>query len=191
MTLTSFGYASLRSDKIDDWADYGAKFLGLQLVERTQVGAEVPHGRPQAAHRRLVGGGAERRFGWEVEDAAALDALAGRLESGQGRRRARAGGRRGRLRGVREAIRFAGSRRQRAGGLPRRREADAPFVPGRPISGFRTGTLGMGHVVLHVKNVEDLRWFYQDVLGFRLSDYMLARSRRSSSISIRATTAWP
>ena len=36
MTLTSFGYASLRSDKIDDWADYGAKFLGLQLVERTK-----------------------------------------------------------------------------------------------------------------------------------------------------------
>ena len=51
--------------------------------------------------------------------------------------------------------------------------ADAPFAPGRPISGFRTGTLGMGHVVLHVKNVEDLRWFYQDVLGFRLSDYIL------------------
>jgi catechol 2,3-dioxygenase-like lactoylglutathione lyase family enzyme len=31
----------------------------------------------------------------------------------------------------------------------------------------------MGHVVLHVKNVEDLRWFYQDVLGFKLSDYIL------------------
>ena len=36
MTLSSFGYASLRSEKIDDWADYGAKFLGLQLVERTK-----------------------------------------------------------------------------------------------------------------------------------------------------------
>ena len=31
----------------------------------------------------------------------------------------------------------------------------------------------MGHVVLHVKNVDDLRWFYQDVLGFRVSDYIL------------------
>src|SRR5262245_56531420 len=36
MTLSSFGYASLRSDRIDDWAEYGAKFLGLQLVERTR-----------------------------------------------------------------------------------------------------------------------------------------------------------
>lgn len=31
----------------------------------------------------------------------------------------------------------------------------------------------MGHVVLNVENFEDAQWFYQDVLGFRLSDYML------------------
>jgi catechol 2,3-dioxygenase-like lactoylglutathione lyase family enzyme len=31
----------------------------------------------------------------------------------------------------------------------------------------------MGHVVLHVRSVEDLQWFYQDVLGFRLTDYAL------------------
>jgi len=35
MSVTSFGYASLRSDKLDDWAEYGPKFLGT----------EVPHGR--------------------------------------------------------------------------------------------------------------------------------------------------
>ncbi len=48
-----------------------------------------------------------------------------------------------------------------------------PFRPGRAISGFRTGPLGMGHVVLTVERVEDVLWFYQDVLGLRLSDYML------------------
>jgi catechol 2,3-dioxygenase-like lactoylglutathione lyase family enzyme len=31
----------------------------------------------------------------------------------------------------------------------------------------------MGHVVLHVKSVDDLLWFYQDVLDFGLSDYIL------------------
>jgi len=36
MSVTSFGYASLRSDKLDDWAEYGPKFLGLQLIERTR-----------------------------------------------------------------------------------------------------------------------------------------------------------
>src|SRR5215813_1615464 len=46
-----------------------------------------------------------------------------------------------------------------------------PFRPGRSISGFRTGPLGLGHVVLHVQNVDDIMPFYRDVLGFRLSDY--------------------
>ena len=31
----------------------------------------------------------------------------------------------------------------------------------------------MGHAVLHVKNIDDVMPFYRDVLGFRLSDYML------------------
>ena len=47
-----------------------------------------------------------------------------------------------------------------------------PFKPGRNISGFRTGPLGMGHAVLHVKDINDVIPFYRDVLGFRLSDYM-------------------
>src|SRR5439155_733271 len=48
-----------------------------------------------------------------------------------------------------------------------------PFKPGRSISGFRTGPLGMGHAVLHVKRIDDAVPFYRDVLGFRLSDYMV------------------
>ena len=35
MTLQSLGYVVLRSDRLDDWAAYGERFLGLQLVERT------------------------------------------------------------------------------------------------------------------------------------------------------------
>jgi 2,3-dihydroxybiphenyl 1,2-dioxygenase len=48
-----------------------------------------------------------------------------------------------------------------------------PFQPGRPISGFRTGSLGMGHAVLNVDDVEPLLRFYRDLLGFRVSDYGL------------------
>jgi catechol-2,3-dioxygenase len=47
------------------------------------------------------------------------------------------------------------------------------FKPGRSISGFRTGALGMGHAVLHVVNINDVPPFYRDVLGFHPSDYML------------------
>ena len=51
--------------------------------------------------------------------------------------------------------------------------ASDPFMPGRNISGFRTGALGLGHVVLHVERIEEMMEFYRDVLGFRLSDYFL------------------
>ena len=49
--------------------------------------------------------------------------------------------------------------------------ADTPFEPGRPISGFRTGPLGMGHAVLHTEDPEALLPFYRDLLGFRVSDF--------------------
>ena len=49
-----------------------------------------------------------------------------------------------------------------------------PFKPGRSISGFRTGPLGLGHVVLNVdtrETIDHLMTFYRDTLGFRLTDY--------------------
>src|SRR5690606_25255275 len=49
--------------------------------------------------------------------------------------------------------------------------ATDPFRPGRSISGFRTGPLGMGHVVLNVERIDRLLPFYTDVLGFKVSDY--------------------
>jgi 2,3-dihydroxybiphenyl 1,2-dioxygenase len=115
---------------------------------------------------------AENAFGWEVEDRAALDALAGRLEAAKVAV-ARLPAAIAEMRGVEEAIRFADPAGNALEAFHGAHTAAEPFEPGRPISGFRTGMLGMGHAVLHVKRVEDLRWFYQDVLGFRLSDYML------------------
>jgi len=49
---------------------------------------------------------------------------------------------------------------------------DTPFAPGRSISGFRTGPLGLGHAVLTVENIAPVMAFYVDVLGFGLSDYI-------------------
>ena len=48
-----------------------------------------------------------------------------------------------------------------------------PFRPGRAMSGFRTGPLGMGHIVMNVERIDEVLPFYQDLLGFRLSDYTL------------------
>ena len=51
--------------------------------------------------------------------------------------------------------------------------ADDDFVPGRPISGFKTGPLGMGHVVWQVEDSSPMLTFYRDVMKFSVSDYSI------------------
>ena len=111
-------------------------------------------------------------LGWAVTDAAALDALAARLDAHdvQVRRAPRA---LADERHVADLVVFqdpAGNRLEVFHGPA---IAGDPLRPGRPISGFRTGPLGMGHAVLNVKDPGPLLSFYRDLLGFRVSDYAL------------------
>src|SRR5258707_6653447 len=62
---------------------------------------------------------------------------------------------------------------------------DVPFSPGRSISGFRTGPLGLGHAVLTVENIDAVMPFYVDLLGFSVSYYM-QRPFRSDFFHINA-----
>ena len=123
------------------------------------------------AHRLLVHAGhGAPYFGWEIADAPALEAAASHL----------------RARGVQvqaptadelAARRVAGLlwftdplgyRFELFHGLA---DADQPFEPARPLNGFRTGALGLGHAVLSAPDIDSVVPFYRDVLGFRLSDY--------------------
>lgn len=158
MELKAFGYAALKTSNLEDWADFGPRFLGLQLVERTRSAIAF---RMDDRKQRIVVSAEDdfaQVFGWEVDDAASLDSLAGRLEAAHvsvSRMTASACA----MRGVTAGLCFAdplGNRLEAFHGAA----VDArPFTPGRPISGFRTGPLGMGHVVLNVANFEDAQWF--------------------------------
>jgi 2,3-dihydroxybiphenyl 1,2-dioxygenase len=111
-------------------------------------------------------------FGWEVKDAAALDAIAARIEAA-GTKVARGSRALADERHVKDLIVLndpAGNRLEIFHGAE---TASDPFKPGRNISGFRTGPLGMGHVVMHFERIGDVMKFYQDVLEFRVSDYWL------------------
>jgi 2,3-dihydroxybiphenyl 1,2-dioxygenase len=170
MTLQSLGYVGVRSDRIGDWADYGEAFLGLQLVERSR---SLLRFRMDDRKQRIVvtrEQDAEHLFGFEVESLTAAEALAGRLEAANVPVRPLPASDLA-LRGITGGIRFADPAGTALEAFWGPEAADTPFRAGRAISGFRTGTLGMGHVVLHVPRIDDLRWFYEDVLGFRLSDY--------------------
>jgi 2,3-dihydroxybiphenyl 1,2-dioxygenase len=112
-----------------------------------------------------------RFFGWEVQDAADLEALAARLEQAgvavTAEPRTLADARR-----VRGLISFSDPAGNRLEAFYGAEIDDTPFSPGRSISGFRTGPLGLGHAVLTVENIDAMMPFYVDLLGFGLSDYI-------------------
>jgi len=49
---------------------------------------------------------------------------------------------------------------------------DPPFQPARPMAGFKTGSLGFGHVVLRSTDRDESAGLLTKVLGFKVSDYI-------------------
>ena len=172
MTLQALGYVGFGSSALDDWRQFGTGLVGLQAVERSAslLAFRMDDRKQRIVIDRSLPEG-ERFFGWEVADAAALDALAAKLDKAGVAVAAES-------QPLADARRVSGliSFRDPAGN---RLEAfygaeidDTAFKPGRSISGFRTGPLGLGHAVLTVLRIDAVMSFYVDVLGFGLSDYM-------------------
>ncbi len=130
--LTAPGYIGVRSARLDDWGAYATRLLGMQQVDR---GGAVRAFRVDDRKQRLVVTGDEGEglgfLGWETADAAAIDALAARLD--------RHGVK------VSRAPRSLADKRRVADDPPGNRleafhgpaVANDPLRPGRPISGFR------------------------------------------------------
>ena len=173
MELQSLGYVGITSDKLADWSQFATGLLGMQVIERSRSSLAL---RMDDRKQRLIVDSDSRNgcsfFGWEVADRAALERMAAHLEA------CRVAVTRepqslADQRCVAELISFSdpvGNRLELFHGAA---VAETAFAPGRCISGFRTGPLGVGHAVLTTDNVERLIPFYRDVLGFRLSDYTL------------------
>jgi len=167
----ALGYVGIRAKNTEDWSSYGRDLLGLQLVDQSRSTLAF---RMDDRKQRIVidadGGEGIKFFGWEVADAAALDAFAGHLE-GKGIKVARGSRALADERRVADLIVLNDPVGNRLEIFHGGEVTSEPFRPGRNISGFRTGALGLGHVVLHVERFEDVMQFYHDTLGFRVSDY--------------------
>src|ERR1700722_14581673 len=172
MEIRGLGYVGVGASDLSDWTTFATSWLGMQMIERGNTARAF---RMDDRAQRLVVDGSladgERYFGFEVADAAALRSLAGKLEAAgvavrQGAKALAD------QRFVRELISFDDPGGNHLEAFYGAAIADEPFRPGRSISGFRTGALGMGHVVFHVKNIDDLLGFYKDQLGFGISDYI-------------------
>lgn len=92
-SVQALGYVGVRAKNIEDWASYGQNLLGLQRVDKTRSSMAF---RMDDRKQRLVvdadGGQGIGFFGWEMADAASMDALGARLEA-RGTKVARARGR--------------------------------------------------------------------------------------------------
>ena len=174
MAICALGYLGIRSDRLEDWSDFASGLLGMMKIDR---GATALAFRMDDQMQRLLvsnePGDTLAFMGWEVETDEDLQSYAGRLEKvgvpvhlGS---RALAD-----RRFVRDLIWFEDPMGNRVELFVAPMIADDPFVPGRPIDGFKTGPLGMGHTVLHVRDIEVMLPFYRDLLDFRVSDYGLS-----------------
>ena len=172
--VTQLGYLGLSVKDVDEWERFAVDILGLQPNGRDEDGSLFL--RMDEYHHRFTvhpdGRDDVAYLGWEVADEHACHALAEQLEAagfevspGTAEEKA--------ARRVAGLIRF-----QDPNGIPSEvfygplMSFEKPFQSPRPISGFRTGELGLGHFVILVDNAEQSIHFYRDVLGMRISDYV-------------------
>lgn len=171
MQPIALGYIGVRARSLDDWSSYATRLLGMQVADRSQRSLAL---RMDDRRQRLVvsedGGEGIGFFGWEMADAASLDAAAARIEAGGIRieRGSRALCDERRVAGL---IAFSDPLANRIELFHGAEASTDPFVPARNISGFRTGPLGLGHVVLNVADIDPAIAFYRDTLGLKVSDY--------------------
>lgn len=170
MYIKSLGYVGVLATDLGEWERFAVTLLGMQ-AQTTAAGLTLRM--DDKPHRLLVqqcdrNGAAY--FGWEVSDTAALDSAGAALEA-KGVKVHRALPVETEIRRVADMLWFedpAGNRVELFHGSAK---AEHPFEPPRPMSGFRTGALGLGHIVLSVTSIDTVLSFYRDVLGFRMSDY--------------------
>jgi 2,3-dihydroxybiphenyl 1,2-dioxygenase len=173
MTLKSLAYIGLETARMDEWTAFSTDFLGMQLVDRAQSSRILRM--DERSQRFILGRGQSegRAFlGFECASLHELETLAGRLEK-HGTRVTVGTAALASQRQVQALITFHDPQGNSLEACWGPSVATDPFIPGRPISGFCTGPLGMGHAVMHVQNAPQLLPFYREVLGFGLSDYCL------------------
>jgi len=170
----ALGYVGVRAKDLGEWASYGSGLLGLQRIDKSRSTLAF---RMDDRKQRIIvdadGGEGIGFFGWEAADAAALDGLAGRLEAAQ-IKVARGSRALADERHVKDLIVLNDPQGNRLEIFHGAETTTDTFKPGRSISGFRTGPLGLGHIVLNVdtaETIERMTSFYRDTLGFRLTDY--------------------
>lgn len=176
MDIRGLGYVTLLSSDLAQWRQYASQVLGMMVAgsdddERLYLKMDERH------YRILVEKSTENGFGacgWEVPGKAALEHAVNVLEQADVQV-TRGTVAQAEVRKVQELVHFSdpdGNRHELFWGPL---QDFARFVSPVGVKGFVTNELGMGHVVLPAPSFERCRDFYEQVLGFGLSDLMKVR----------------
>ena len=179
--ISALGYLGVEVSDLDAFAGYATGVLGLMPAEGApKNGGDVRRYRLDAQAWRIearTGARDDLAFaGFEVAGAPELAALADRLTSA-GVEVTQGGSDLAADRGVCGLVTC-----RDPDGLgveiyygPSLR-TETPFVSPVGAPGFVTGQQGAGHIVLSTRDIAAARGFYQDLLGFRLSDVIRMRA---------------
>jgi biphenyl-2,3-diol 1,2-dioxygenase len=188
-SVTQLGYLGLNVKDLAEWERFAADILGLQSAGRDSAGALLL--RMDENHHRFIltqDPADDLGFiGWEVIDQPALRELSNQLRAAC-TEVTRGSSELARSRGVTELIQFHDPNgiacEAYYGPLMNFQE---PFHSSRPIGGFETGAMGLGHMVIGVDNAEQSLHFYRDVLGMRISDFIEMKMRRGAPLGLILT----
>lgn len=179
--ISNLGYVVIGSRKLAEWEDFAVNILGMQ-VGRHEPGQSLALRLDELQQRIVIEQGDEedlRAAGWMFKTVDALEAFVKQLREGGVEVRACS----------REE---AGRRRVEAlyacddpNGYTQEFFCGAQMAPShQPFRstrlrgpGFKTGDLGLGHVLIRAKDYAASMDFYQRHLGLRLSDFIRGEVR--------------
>lgn len=169
--VSRLGHVGVEISDLSAWRQFATRILGMEESGETEDGGRFFRV-DQMHHRLAVHPGSRDDIayaGWEVDDEAMLEALADRLRR-QGYGVVWGSESDARQRKVARLFRVADPDGLENEVFYALQDDATPFTPARDISGFVTGDLGMGHIVLCSADHEATLRFYRDGLGLKLSD---------------------
>ncbi|CAB3788771.1 Biphenyl-2,3-diol 1,2-dioxygenase [Paraburkholderia caffeinitolerans] len=170
--INALSYIVVQTPHMQAWVDQVTNHIGMQ-VEVLEAGKTMRIRADQKIQRFVVtatSGEPTMGMGFEVPDASTMQACMKALDAA-GYTTTPGTAEEIEFRGVQDMVHFVdndGLRLEIAYGL---KDASTEFKPGRPIGGFRTGKMGLGHVALITEHFEALSNLYRNVLGMNLTDY--------------------
>lgn len=171
MKIHSLGYLVIRSTDPAAWRDFGTRILGLMPGRHDDEGTLWLRADERCQRLVIEAGAADEvaAIGWELRNDLVLEDLLAEFDAA-GVAYERVEGLAAR-RGVADLVRVtdpAGYVLEFYWGM---QVEPAPFVSPAGVSGFRTGSAGLGHVVLAAHPFAETNAFYRRRLGFGLTDF--------------------